>query len=86
MLVFLKTNLKVTFYSSDIFIQSTLNLSNPNFFSVWVDSVSCRVFYMKTVIGTEQQHNVTALLPLSDIQVNKKLGRRNFHPKKTTAD
>ncbi|XP_074538627.1 transmembrane protein 106C [Halichoeres trimaculatus] len=49
---------------------STLNLSNPNFFSVWVDSVSCRVFYMKTVIGSEQQHNVTALLPLSDIQVN----------------
>lgn len=49
---------------------STLNLSNPNFFSVWVDSVSCRVFYMKTVIGTQQQHNVTALLPLSDIQVN----------------
>lgn len=49
---------------------STLNLSNPNFFSVWVDSVSCRVFYMKTVIGTEQQPNVTTLLPLSDVQVN----------------
>ncbi|XP_034551837.1 transmembrane protein 106C [Notolabrus celidotus] len=49
---------------------STLNLSNPNFFSVWVDSVSCRVFYMKTVIGTQQLHNVTTLLPLSDIQMN----------------
>ncbi|XP_041656400.1 transmembrane protein 106C [Cheilinus undulatus] len=49
---------------------STLNLSNPNFFSVSVDSVSCQVFYMKTVIGTQQLHNVTTLLPLSDSQVN----------------
>ncbi|CAJ1055402.1 transmembrane protein 106C [Xyrichtys novacula] len=49
---------------------STLNLSNPNFFSVWVDSVSCQVFYMKSVIGSQQQHNITTLLPLSDIQVN----------------
>uniref|UniRef100_A0A3Q3FYX3 Transmembrane protein 106C n=1 Tax=Labrus bergylta TaxID=56723 RepID=A0A3Q3FYX3_9LABR len=47
---------------------STLNLSNPNFFSVSVDSVSCQVFYMKTVIGTQQIHNVTTLLPLSDSQ------------------
>lgn len=49
---------------------STLNFSNPNFFSVLVQSVSSQVLYMKTVIGTEQLDNVTTILPLSDSQVN----------------
>ncbi|XP_069550217.1 transmembrane protein 106C [Brachyistius frenatus] len=49
---------------------STLNFSNPNFFSVLVQSVSCQVLYMKTVIGTQQLDSATAILPLSDRQVN----------------
>ncbi|KAF3696539.1 Transmembrane protein 106C [Channa argus] len=49
---------------------STLNISNPNFFSVLVQSVSCQVLYMKTVIGTQQLNNVTTILPLSESQVN----------------
>ncbi|XP_032375692.1 transmembrane protein 106C [Etheostoma spectabile] len=49
---------------------STLNLSNPNFFSVLVQSVNSQVLYMKTVIGTQQLDNVTSILPLSQIQVN----------------
>lgn len=49
---------------------STLNLSNPNFFMVLVQSVSCQVLYMKTVIGTQQLNNVTTILPLSQSQVN----------------
>ncbi|XP_035499963.1 transmembrane protein 106C [Scophthalmus maximus] len=49
---------------------STLNFSNPNFFSVLVQSVSCQVLYMKTVIGTQQLNNATTILPLSQRQVN----------------
>nr|XP_046253716.1 transmembrane protein 106C [Scatophagus argus]XP_046253718.1 transmembrane protein 106C [Scatophagus argus] len=49
---------------------STLNLTNPNFFSVLVQSVSCQVLYMKTVIGTQQLDYSTNILPLSQSQVN----------------
>ncbi|XP_028266561.1 transmembrane protein 106C-like [Parambassis ranga] len=49
---------------------STLNFSNPNFFSVLVQSVSCQVLYMKTVVGTQQLDNATTILPLSERQVN----------------
>ncbi|XP_040008977.1 transmembrane protein 106C [Xiphias gladius] len=49
---------------------STLNFSNPNFFSVLVQSVSCQVLYMKTVIGTQQLDNATTIQPLSESQVN----------------
>lgn len=51
--------------------QSTLNISNPNFFSMLVQSVSCQVLYMKTVIGTQQLDNATTILPLSERQVHK---------------
>ncbi|KAM9785895.1 transmembrane protein 106C-like [Neosynchiropus ocellatus] len=49
---------------------STLNFSNPNFFSVLVQSVSCQVLYMKTVIGSRQVDSATTILPLSNSQVN----------------
>lgn len=51
-------------------LTSTLNFSNPNFFSVLVQSLSCQVLYMKTVVGTSQMDNVTTILPLSETQVN----------------
>lgn len=51
--------------------QSTLNLTNPNFFSVLVQSVSCQVLYMKMVIGTQQVDNPTTILPLSERQVEQ---------------
>lgn len=51
-------------------LTSTLNFSNPNFFSVLVQSLSCQVLYMKTVVGTSQMDNVTTILPLSKAQVN----------------
>ncbi|KAM8754984.1 transmembrane protein 106C-like [Acanthopagrus schlegelii] len=59
------TNMKVLMNMT-----STLNLTNPNFFSVLVQSVSCQVLYMKTVIGTQQLNNATTILPLSESQVN----------------
>lgn len=49
--------------------QSTLNLTNPNFFSVLVQSVSCQVLYMKTVIGTRLMDTPTTIQPLSHRQV-----------------
>uniref|UniRef100_A0A9J8B5Y3 Transmembrane protein 106C n=1 Tax=Cyprinus carpio carpio TaxID=630221 RepID=A0A9J8B5Y3_CYPCA len=36
---------------------SSLNFSNSNFFTVWVDSVSCQVLYMKDRISTAGQHH-----------------------------
>lgn len=51
-------------------LTSTLNFSNPNFFSVLVQSLTCQVLYMKTVVGTSQMDNVTTVLPLSQAQVN----------------
>ncbi|XP_035239161.1 transmembrane protein 106C [Anguilla anguilla] len=49
---------------------STLNISNSNFFTALVDSVSCQVLYMKTVIGTQQLDNVITIQPLSQRQMN----------------
>lgn len=49
--------------------QSTLNLTNPNFFSVLVQSVSCQVLYMKMVIGMQLVDTSTTILPLSQRQV-----------------
>ncbi|XP_058498928.1 transmembrane protein 106C-like [Solea solea] len=49
---------------------STLNFSNPNFFSVLVQSITSQVLYMKTVIGTQQLDDATTILPLSQRQVN----------------
>lgn len=51
-------------------LTSTLNFSNPNFFSVLVQSLSCQVLYLKTVVGTSQMDNVTTILPFSQAQVN----------------
>lgn len=50
--------------------QSTLNLTNPNFFSVLVQSVSCQVLYMKMVIGLQVVDTPTTILPLSQRQVS----------------
>lgn len=49
---------------------STLNFTNPNFFSVLVQSVSCQVLYMRTVIGSQQLDNATTVQPLSSLQVS----------------
>ncbi|XP_061536888.1 transmembrane protein 106C [Phycodurus eques] len=57
-------------YKVQMNLTSTLNFSNPNFFSVLVQSVSCQVLYMKKVIGTHHLNNVTTVLPLSERQVN----------------
>uniref|UniRef100_A0A4W5JHE9 Transmembrane protein 106C n=1 Tax=Hucho hucho TaxID=62062 RepID=A0A4W5JHE9_9TELE len=48
---------------------SSLNFTNSNFFTVMVDSLSCQVLYMKTVIGTMQLDNVITIQPLSQRQV-----------------
>ncbi|XP_028848476.1 transmembrane protein 106C-like [Denticeps clupeoides] len=53
---------------------SSLNFTNSNFFTVLVDSVSCQVLYMKTVIGTQQLGNVINIQPLSQRQVNFTVG------------
>lgn len=51
------------------FEQSSLNFTNSNFFTVLVDSVSCQVLYMKTVIGSRQLDNIIHIQPLSQRQV-----------------
>lgn len=51
-------------------LTSKLNFSNPNFFSVLVQSVTCQALYMKTVVGSQQMDNVTIIQPLSQTQVN----------------
>lgn len=58
--------------NSKVFINmtSTLNISNPNFYTVSVDSLTSQVLYMKTVIGTQQLSNVLQIQPLSQRQVN----------------
>uniref|UniRef100_A0A3Q1EDA4 Transmembrane protein 106C n=1 Tax=Acanthochromis polyacanthus TaxID=80966 RepID=A0A3Q1EDA4_9TELE len=53
---------------------STLNFTNPNFFSVLVQSISCQVLYMRTVIGTQQMDNATTIQPLSSLQVSEQTG------------
>ncbi|XP_051515845.1 transmembrane protein 106B-like isoform X2 [Myxocyprinus asiaticus] len=50
---------------------SSLNFTNSNFFTMWLDSVSCQVLYMKTVIGFQQLDNVIHIQPLSQRQVFK---------------
>ncbi|XP_072927195.1 transmembrane protein 106C [Hemitrygon akajei] len=49
---------------------STLNISNSNFYTVSVDTLTSQVQYMKTVIGTKQLSNVSVIPPLSEKQVN----------------
>lgn len=49
---------------------STLNISNSNFYTVSVDTLTSQVQYMKTVIGTKQMNNVSVIPPLSEKQVN----------------
>ncbi|MBN3272744.1 T106C protein, partial [Polyodon spathula] len=58
--------------NSKVFINmtSTLNVSNSNFYTVSVDSLTSQVLYMKTVIGTQQLSNVLQIQPLSQRQVN----------------
>ncbi|XP_068123427.1 transmembrane protein 106C [Hyperolius riggenbachi] len=49
---------------------STLKITNSNFYSISVDSLISQVQYMNTVIGTQQQTNVSVILPLSEKKVN----------------
>ncbi|KAL1020773.1 hypothetical protein UPYG_G00004490 [Umbra pygmaea] len=51
-------------------LTSSLNFSNSNLFTVTVNTLSCQVLYMKTVIGTKQLDNVITIQPLSQRQVN----------------
>ncbi|KAG8585407.1 hypothetical protein GDO81_005017 [Engystomops pustulosus] len=45
---------------------STLQITNSNFYSISVDSLISQVQYMNTVIGTQQQTNVSVIQPLSE--------------------
>uniref|UniRef100_A0A8C7M1I1 Transmembrane protein 106C n=1 Tax=Oncorhynchus mykiss TaxID=8022 RepID=A0A8C7M1I1_ONCMY len=58
---------------------SSLNFTNSNFFTVMVDSLSCQVLYMKTVIGTMQLDNVITIQPLSQTQVNFTVIVKPYH-------
>lgn len=49
---------------------STLQITNSNFYSISVDSLISQVQYMNTVIGTQQQTNVSVIQPLSEKLVN----------------
>lgn len=51
-------------------LQSTLGFTNSNFYSVSVDSLISQVQYMNTVIGTQQQTNVSVIKPRSDKSVD----------------
>ncbi|KAG9491680.1 hypothetical protein GDO78_000274 [Eleutherodactylus coqui] len=49
---------------------STLHITNSNFYSISVDSLISQVQYMNTVIGTQQQTNVSVIQALSEKLVN----------------
>ncbi|KAM9320581.1 transmembrane protein 106C [Gastrophryne carolinensis] len=49
---------------------STLEITNSNFYSISVDSLISQVQYMNTVIGTQQQVNVSIIQPRSEKLVN----------------
>ncbi|XP_075708014.1 transmembrane protein 106C [Rhinoderma darwinii] len=49
---------------------STLQITNSNFYSISVDSLISQVQYMNTVIGTQQQTNVSVIQSLSEKLVN----------------
>ncbi|XP_054662968.1 transmembrane protein 106C isoform X1 [Grus americana] len=53
-----------------LFIQATLRIRNSNFYSVTVTSLTSQVQYMNTVVGTQQNTNVSSIQPLSDKLVN----------------
>ncbi|XP_075055374.1 transmembrane protein 106C [Mixophyes fleayi] len=54
----------------NIAMTSTLQMTNSNFYSISVDSLISQVQYMNTVIGTQQQTNVSVIQPLSEKLVN----------------
>ncbi|KAM4046557.1 transmembrane protein 106C [Anomaloglossus baeobatrachus] len=54
----------------NIAMTSTLQITNSNFYSINVDSLISQVQYMNTVIGTQQQTNVSVIQPLSEKLVN----------------
>lgn len=54
----------------NIAMTSTLGFTNSNFYSVSVDSLISQVQYMNTVIGTQQQTNVSVIKPRSEKSVN----------------
>lgn len=54
----------------NIAMTSTLGFTNSNFYSVSVDSLISQVQYMNTVIGTQQQTNVSVIKPRSNKSVN----------------
>ncbi|NXG56269.1 T106C protein, partial [Hemiprocne comata] len=51
-------------------ITATLRIRNSNFYSVTVTSLTSRVQYMNTVVGTQQITKVSSIQPLSDKLVN----------------
>ncbi|XP_037101921.1 transmembrane protein 106C isoform X1 [Syngnathus acus] len=65
-----KVHFEPTTYNVQMNLTSTLNISNPNFFSVLVQSINCQVLYMKKVIGMHQLNVATTISPLSERQVN----------------
>ncbi|XP_073469765.1 transmembrane protein 106C [Aquarana catesbeiana] len=54
----------------NIAMTSTLGFTNSNFYSVSVDSLISQVQYMNTVIGTQQQTNVSVIKPRNEKSVN----------------
>ncbi|XP_004693229.1 PREDICTED: transmembrane protein 106C [Condylura cristata] len=65
---------KVTFNTQDslviLAITATLKISNSNFYSVAVTSLSSQVQYMKTVVGTYVSTNVSLIPPRSEQLLN----------------
>ncbi|NXM74452.1 T106C protein, partial [Serilophus lunatus] len=51
-------------------ITGTLRIRNSNFYSVAVPSLTSQVQYMNTVVGTQQDSNISSIPPLSDKLVN----------------
>lgn len=51
-------------------ITSSLNITNNNFYSVYVMNITSQVQHLKTVIGTARFTNVTHIAPLSQSQID----------------
>lgn len=54
-------------------LQSTLNITNNNYYSISVTSITAQVQFSKTVIGKAKFNNVTGIVPLGEQQVGAEL-------------
>lgn len=59
-------------------MQSTLNITNNNYYAVSVTNITAQVQFSKTVIGKAKFNNSSVIIPLDERQVRSKTTHRGF--------